>query len=109
MPYAADAVHGSLDEPEVLSFGTLTGVTEMQTLMGVYPNPVDRNEPFTLSIPEGETVTEVLMVNAMGETVMHRTGMMEPSMAHGLPTAGVYMLKVVCKSGNVYQGRLVVK
>ena len=104
-----NAVVGHLDQPFTVHFGVMNGLSEMKTNLNIYPNPIDRNVPFTLDIPEGETVTEVLMVNAMGEVVRHEAGGLVQSMMHGISVAGVYMVKVTCKSGNVYMGRVVVK
>ena len=87
----------------------MNDLTEMQMNVNVYPNPVNRNTPFSLNIPEGETITEVWVVNAMGETVLHETGRLIHSMMPGFPIVGVYMVKVTCKSGNVYISRVVVK
>ena len=107
--FSSNAIVGNLDNPFVVHFGALSGLAEMQRNVNVYPNPVDRNAAFRLLIPEDETIVETMVVNAMGEVVSHKTGQLTHSMMHGLPTAGVYMLKVTCKSGNVYIGRVVVK
>ena len=104
-----NAVFGSLDNPFPIHFGTTNNLTEVKMNVSIYPNPVDCNTPFRLMIPEGEAVAEVLVVDALGEVVSHETGSLTRSMVHGIPTAGVYMLKVTCTSGNVYQGRIVVK
>ena len=107
--FSSNAIVGSLDDPFPVHFGAMNGLAELQKNVSVYPNPVDRNATFTLLIPEEETVTEVMVVDALGEVVSHETGHLTHSMMHGLPVAGVYMLKVTCKSGNVYIGRVVVK
>ena len=107
--FGSNAIVGSLDTPFLIHFGAMNGLAELQKNVNVYPNPVDRNTPFTLSIPEEETVAEVLVVNAMGEVVTKETGSLARCTMEGLPTAGVYMVKVTCKSGNVYISRVVVK
>ena len=107
--FNSNAIVGSLDNPFPVHFGAMNGLTEMQTNVSVYPNPVERNATFTLLIPEEETVTEVMVVDALGDVVSHETGHLTHSMMHGLPVAGVYMVKVTCKSGNVFISRVVVK
>ena len=107
--FSSNAIVGNLDAPFPVHFGAMNDLAEMQGNVSVYPNPVDRNAPFTLSIPEEETVAEVLVVNAMGEVVIKEMGSLARSTMEGLPTAGVYMVKVTCKSGNVYVSRVVVK
>ena len=103
-----NAIVGHLDQPFTIHFGAMNGLSEMNANMYIYPNPIDRNAPFTLVIPEEEIITEVLVVNAMGEVVSHKSGSITRTL-HGLSTAGVYLVKVTCKSGRVYQNRLIVK
>ena len=107
--FVTDAIVGNLDHPFSVHFGAMNDMNEMLTSVSVYPNPVDRNAPFTLAIPEGETVAEVLVVNAMGEVVKRETGNLMRSTMEGLSTAGIYMVKLTCKSGNMYISRVVVK
>ena len=107
--FHSNDIIGSLDHPLPIRFGAMNGMAESQTNVSVYPNPVDRNAPYTLAIPEDETVAEVLVVNALGEVFTHTMGHLAHSTMPGLPVSGVYMVKVTCKSGNVYLGRVVVK
>ena len=107
--FHSNAIMGSLDNPVPIHFGAMNNVAELQTNMSVYPNPVDRNAPFTLAIPEEETVAEVLVVNTLGEVTTHTMGQLSHFTMLGIPVSGVYMVKVTCKSGNVYISRVVVK
>ena len=59
-------------------------------------------------VPEEETVMEVEVVDMKGVVVRHETGTFTNHTVKALPVAGLYMIKVVCKSGKVYQSRLVV-
>ena len=104
-----DAIVGNLDQPFTVHFDAMNGLSEMNTNMHIYPNPIDRNAPFTLAVPEDEIVVDILINNTLGEVVRHDTGSLSATMTSGLPVAGVYLVKVRCKSGNVYQGRMVVK
>lgn len=105
--FQSNAVVGELDEPYTIGFGTL-GCME-NNLMGtmhIYPNPIDCNTTFSIVIPESETVRNIYIVNMMGEVVAHETSM---SRSLALQAPGVYVIKVVCDSDNVYVGKLIVK
>ena len=110
LDYVKNATVGTLTEPAVLHFGTL-GVNDLdgKGWMAIYPNPIDRNETFSLVIPEDETIEETLVVNVLGEVVDHKTGHIVTSRMSGLTTSGIYTVKVVCRSGNIYIGKVVVK
>jgi hypothetical protein len=105
--FIADGVSGSLSSPMVLVFGE-TGIGEHSSMVRFYPNPVDRNAYFTISLPLDEVIKEVTITNALGAIVRHETGALKATM-EGLPVTGVYMVKTVCRSGNVYIERLIVK
>lgn len=105
--FFSDGVSGSLASPTVLVFGE-TGIGEHSSMVRFYPNPVDRNAHFAISLPLDEVIKEVTITNALGAVVRHETGTLKATM-EGLPVTGVYMVKVVCRSGNVYVERLIVK
>ena len=105
--FQANAVVGELDEPYTIDFGTLGCVeNNLMGTMHIYPNPIDRNTAFSVVIPETETVRSIYIVNMMGEVVAHETNM---TRSLALQAPGVYTIKVVCHSGNVYVGKLIVK
>ena len=74
----------------------------------MYPNPIRRNETVTFNLPDDETVKEVVVTNAVGAVVKHNTTSLT-MIVEGMPISGVYMVKVVCVSGNVYIGKLIVE
>lgn len=94
-------VIGNLDNPMVLGFGSNTVDLE------VYPNPVDRGQEFSLVMPQWEKPSEILITNALGEIV--RKESIVGSTVKGLDTSGIYMVKIICASGNVYMNKLIVK
>lgn len=99
-------VEGSLDNPFRLEFNS--GIS----LIGkakVYPNPVDRDQVFSLGIPSGESVDQMFVYDALGCVVRHESGAVQASGIAGLPNAGIYTVKVICKSGNVYYDKVIVK
>ena len=108
LAFVSDAIVGSLDNPCLLNFGTL-GIKDHEGLVSLYPNPVVRNQTFSLLIPEEETVSEMVITNALGAIVRHDIGNLSASMVKGLPVSGVYTIKVICKSGVVYYSKLIVK
>ena len=109
LTFVIDAIVGEFNDPFVVSFGGLTSTEEHAMRLVLYPNPVVRNEEFRLIIPDDETVVEWTIVNAQGAVVRQEKGAVSRQIAEGLPVSGVYVVRVMCKSGNVYRSRLVVK
>lgn len=54
-------------------------------------------------------MVEVFVFSALGEMVSHMEGTQANQRMQGIAVAGVYTVKVVCKSGNTYIERLIVK
>lgn len=100
--YVKDAIVGSLDSPMEIHFGTNNELI-------VFPNPIECNQSFTLDIPIGETVTEMTIVNAVGEVLRHNVGVFDTSSVQGVSSSGIYTVTIMCKSGKVYHARLIVK
>jgi len=100
--FVDNAVVGNLDQPYEVDFAT-------EDALRIYPNPVERNEAFMLDIPSNETVAEMFVCNVLGDVVLHKEGKQDGQQISGVAVSGVYTVKVVCKSGNVYVGRLIVK
>ena len=102
LTYSENAVVGSLDLPYEVRFTT-------EEMLSIYPNPIGCNESYQIVIPAEETSSEVVVYNASGDIVAHKTGNMGHDQLPGLPRPGVYLVRVVCRSGNAYNGKLVVK
>lgn len=100
--FHADDMLGDFDVPEEIVFGAMSA-----TGFKVYPNPVGCGQPVVLNLPEDETVAELTVTNALGVTVLR--DMANGREMSGLTTPGVYMIQVVCKSGNKYHERIIVK
>lgn len=98
-----NAVIGTLDTPYMIVFDS---DDSSQKLLGFYPNPVDRNTTFYIDIPENETVKEVVVTDMLGVAVRRNANGRQVS---GISTSGVYDIRVVTLSGNIYHGRLIVK
>ena len=109
LSFSVNAIVGEFDDPFVVHFGDLTSLSEQAMHLGMYPNPVNCNETFRILIPQEETVAELTIVNTLGSVVRHESGAFNRPVVEGLPVSGVYLVRVVCKSGSVYQNRLVVK
>ncbi len=105
--FSNDAIIGDFENPYKVCFNTM-GIGETALQVAMYPNPVDKGQTFRLNIPQEEDVLDLTIVNAMGMVVRHDVGTLKSVIA-GIPIAGVYTIKVVCKSGNSYYGKLVVK
>jgi hypothetical protein len=52
---------------------------------------------------------EIVIVDMLGEEVLRKTGALKSNEIAGLPVAGIYVVKAITESGNVYHGRLIVK
>lgn len=100
--FVENVVVGSLDRPYEVNFST-------NGALKLYPNPVARNEAFMLDIPSEESVAEVFIFSALGEMLAHMEGTQANQRMQGIAVAGVYTVKVICKSGNTYIERLIVK
>lgn len=107
LTFSAKSIVGDLDNPYEIHFDA-TGIGEASIQVVMYPNPVDRNQSFKLNLPLEEEVLDVTIINALGTIVRNDTGSLKPTI-NGLPMTGVYTIKVVCRSGNTYYGRLIVK
>ena len=78
-------------------------------VLSLYPNPTERNTVFTLDIPSEEIIVEVFVCNAFGAVVLHETGVQVGRHMQSIAVSGVYIVKAICKSGNLYVGKLIVK
>lgn len=95
---------GSLDNPMVIDFNQTLGITEFIT---TYPNPVKRDQEFKMLIPAEEQISEVIVENMLGMIVCREKTNKERMFANMTP--GVYLLKTICKTGNVYIGKIIVE
>ncbi len=103
--FVRDGIVGDFDTPYEVRFTTKTGNRALR----IYPNPTESSKPCTLDIPLEEVIEEVTVYSALGSIVSREAGAQVNRQITGIQTKGVYMVKVVCKSGNSYMGRLVVK
>ena len=99
-------IAGDLDNPFVLHF---KGTEAQDRNMLVYPNPINRNCTFSLVLPTGESVEKLCVIDAMGRIVMQKSGCVQTSEVSGPAVAGIYTIKVVCKSGDIYFSKLIIK
>lgn len=106
--FVRNDVVGSLDTPYVVRFNTHTEANQ-NGFMVLFPNPVERGKTFFLEIPKDEMLKEIVIVDMLGEEVLRKTGATKPNEIAGLPVAGIYVVKAITESGNVYHGRLIVK
>ena len=105
--YASDALIGTASSPATIHFGVLSMDDNMMTSAKVYPNPVSRDTEISISIPQNETIKDIVITNVIGETI--RREIPAGTTIKGITNAGVYMLQVICESGNVYKSKVVVK
>lgn len=74
----------------------------------VYPNPVNCNESFLLDIPSEEVVNRTIITDLAGNVVSQTAG---KACTHQIriSVTGMYFAKVICESGRIYYGRIIVK
>ena len=97
-------VIGSLDAPLPIKFGS--SGNDVSDLI-LYPNPVERDANFSIDIPAWEKVSEVTITNVLGLVV--RKESTNGINMNGIHESGIYIVKITCKTGNVYQNVLIVK
>lgn len=102
LTYSENAIVGCLDNPYEVRFA------DASTLR-IYPNPTEPNTGYTLDIPMDETIADVVVYDMQGNVVTHETGTQTRTRMQGIAVSGIYMVKAVCRSGKVYEGRLVVR
>lgn len=100
--FKTDDVIGDIYSPLQIAFSGMDA-----SAMSVYPNPVASGQNITLCLPEDEAASEVLIINILGEVVSHQV--MNGNIVDGVQTAGAYVVRVICESGNVYNESIIVK
>ncbi len=107
--FVSDDIVGSFDNPYPVEFGTMTTIEEFASNLYIYPNPVNCNMVFDLVVPEDEIISEMFVINMNGAIVRHETGALSRHSVTGIPTSGLYLIRVVGQSGKIYQSRLIVR
>ena len=105
MRFVSDGIVGDFDSPYEVRFTTKAN----NTALLIYPNPVERNTPYTFDLPMDETVEEIVVFNTLGDIVSREAGARVGRSIQGITTTGVYTVKITCRSGNTYTGRIVVR
>ena len=99
MNYSNDAIVGSVNEPYLLSRGTV-GLEEVSSF-NIYPNPTTTDREINLAT----TCDKVEVFNALGVKVAEYQNV---DTIDAFETAGIYVIRVT-NNGNVKHCRLVVK
>ena len=108
LTYEDNAIIGNPKTPFSIHFGEKSEISMQASMMKVFPNPARKDQPFTLNIPEDESISELILSNLTGNVVSREVGNVI-SQHHGLPVSGVYFIKVICKTGNIYYGKVIVE
>lgn len=77
-------------------------------LLQMFPNPVDRNQSFTVNIPKTETISMISITDMLGSTIYQKVNP-QHSQIDAISVSGIYLVKVICESGKLYYGRIVVE
>lgn len=105
--YNTNAIMGSPMEPFTVRFRSNTGVDELGNRLQVYPNPIERGATFSLGMTEGEVSVEI--INAMGAVLRTENVTRQPASIIAPTVAGIYTLRIITNSRNVYYEKLIVK
>ena len=111
------AVEREMNETMELSINAVIGdmatpyVLHTNSNLSLFPNPVNKGEVFTLQMPSGSELngSRVEVYNALGSMVRMETMTGNEAKMTGLPTSGVYTVKVTDRNGNIHITKLVVK
>ena len=101
--FSADALVGDLQNPFVLHVNGNS--------LSIFPNPVDKGQAFSMEIPADIELNgaSVEVFNALGTRVRTETLSGNRSSMAGLPTAGVYTIKITDNNGTTHFVKLIVK
>jgi hypothetical protein len=102
--FAADAMVGDFDNPLVVNFRGNTGINDIQSVVRMYPNPINAGGCLTIEVADNQKVY-VEIVDALGAVVAkgNTNRIMAPK------TAGVYMLKVTVDGKATQIVKLIVR
>ncbi|MBQ4206077.1 MAG: T9SS type A sorting domain-containing protein, partial [Bacteroidales bacterium] len=100
--FTENAMIGDFTSPKEIMFGEMTDQS-----ITIYPNPVGKDMPISLTLPTDDDVTEIVITDMLGVVVRHETA--NGKEITGISKPGVYMIRTVCKSGKVYNTRIIVK
>lgn len=108
--FIQDAVIGKLDKPFEVHFNTESHLKSYEERhLTIYPNPVKKDQSFTLDISSDDVVIEITITDMLGTVVRHESGNLNAVGIKGMSTSGVYMIEIVAGSGIIYHGRLIVE
>ena len=99
LPYAADGIVGSLDNPFTIHFGTLDVDESATARVKVYPNPSEGI--FNI---EGQGIRKVEVFNAFGQTVHSEeteNGIVQLDLTNR--AAGIYLVRILTADGILNQ------
>ena len=107
--YETNAVIGNFDEPYVVRFRSMTGVSEWASSLQVYPNPVECGQMISLRTTGEEMGTaQVEIINALG--VVETRFIASQNTAFKAPNIpGIYMLRISVEGEGMCYRKLVVR
>ena len=106
LTFVPDAVFGEPANPYPIVFGS-NSLKESAQMLRIFPNPVGKNQLFTFDIPQDEIITTTIITDVTGG-VVSQSNHTEQVRHNRISVAGLYFVKVVCESGRIYYGRVIV-
>ena len=100
--YVANAIVGSVEEPMVLHFRSITDVNEEGNSLSVFPNPAHE-----WVMIEGEGLQSVTLLNITGQILMKKTAQDDSIRlsVEGL-APGLYLIQLTNRDGNLFTRKL---
>ena len=117
--FTADGALGTLTQPFTLRFGTLgVGEDNVASVM-VFPNPVEKGQPFRVDLPESFGNATVEVVDVMGRVIgvyvcagRDDVHIVSTTAAPTIPAPtvpGVYTVRITGEQGQTQYGKIIVK
>ena len=108
--FVTNAKVGDANEPYMVRFGELTGMSESAITAQVYPNPVARGERFSIDLGGSTTQSvRVEIVDALGAVTRSMTSAQQPVSIAAPAVSGVYLLRITVEGKGTCIKKLIVR
>lgn len=107
--FAINAVHGSLDNPMELHFGSHMDLQENEAMLSLFPNPVKRGGEVRLDLPENEGRVNVEIYNMLDVLVSKMEVNGTSFRVSETLAPGTYVIRVHGISNKVYYRKMIIQ
>ncbi|MCE7040474.1 T9SS type A sorting domain-containing protein [Dyadobacter sp. CY312] len=96
-----------IDKDGTFAYSGIQSVTFNKETISVYPNPVANSETLSIQFKDWNNVKTVKVINAIGKVVFESAGAIIPAIATNQLTAGIYVVQITRKDGQVVNSKFV--